>query len=586
VLKRDPLDVYDKMDYKTKDYYRNKIKELSKETKISEIYIANKALDLATNVGVAAHSDPGAKGLAPLQKKAHIGYYLISDGINELKHELGCRGCLQGSPYKSAKTYIGLNVVLTTLLSILLGVYTNHILGNVFLSIIVFLLAYIPISEICIQTINYILSKKVKPTLIPKMDFTGGVPSSSATFVVIPTILSSVEKVEELARKLEVYYLANKSENIYFAILGDCIESKNEVCELDEKIVSAGIQEVKRLNEKYNGNKDGVEIFHFLYRRRQWNSSEQAYIGWERKRGLICEFNQFLLENKNNFKTNTIASGEVPEIQYVITLDSDTNLVLDSAFELIGSCSHILNMPVVDKKIVVEGYGIIQPRIGTDLVSSRKNLFTKIYSEEGGTDAYANAISDVYQDNFGEGIFTGKGIYNLKVFHEVLHKQIPENTVLSHDLLEGSYLRCGLATDILLLDSSPAKYISYMNRLSRWIRGDWQISKWLGRRSPLNLLSKFKILDNLRRSLIPTFALGLLLFVGMIGIVGVALQATRLRRRAACKAAPTRVNCNGCNCFSYYADYTAHVKYNYIQEKYECRGYFCTKKYCTYHEWN
>ena len=175
----------------------------------------------------------------------------------------------------------------------------------------------------------------------------------------------------------------------------------------------------------------------------------------------------------------------------------------------VGASSHILNMPVIHKEkgIVTSGYGVIQPRIGTDLVSNRKSLFTKIYSEEGGTDVYANAISDVYQDNFGEGIFTGKGIYDLKVFHGVLHKQIPENTVLSHDLLEGNYLRCGLATDIVLLDNNPSKYISYMNRMARWIRGDWQVSGWLRGKSPLNLLSKFKILDNLRRSLIPVFVL-------------------------------------------------------------------------------
>lgn len=247
----------------------------------------------------------------------------------------------------------------------------------------------------------------------------------------------------------------------------------------------------------------GREIFHFLYRKRTWSSSQKCYLGWERKRGLICEVNKFLVEDINDFRVNTISKELIPDIKYVITLDADTNLVLETAHELIGAMSHILNEPKVDeiRNVVVEGHGIIAPRVGIDLVSSRKSLFTKIYGEIGGTDPYTNAISDIYQDNFDEGSFCGKGIYDLKVFHKVLYKEIPENTVLSHDLLEGNYLRCGLASDILLLDGHPSKYTSFSDRLARWTRGDWQIYKWL--KSPLNLISKFKILDNLRRSLLP-----------------------------------------------------------------------------------
>ena len=195
---------------------------------------------------------------------------------------------------------------------------------------------------------------------------------------------------------------------------------------------------------------------------------------------------------------------ELKNIRYIITLDSDTDLILESAFELIGAMSHILNKPVIDeeKRVVTDGYAIMQPRVEVNLDISYKTLFTKIFAGAGGIDSYTNAISDIYQDNFGEGIFTGKGIYDLKVFSKVLKEQIPENTVLSHDLLEGCYLRCGLVSDIMLMDGYPTKYNSFINRLSRWIRGDWQITKWLGKKSPLNLLSKYKILDNLRRSLL------------------------------------------------------------------------------------
>ena len=216
----------------------------------------------------------------------------------------------------------------------------------------------------------------------------------------------------------------------------------------------------------------------------------------------------------------------LPKIKYVITLDSDTNLVINTGLELIGTMEHILNKPIVQNGIIVQGHGIIQPRVGTDLEEYSSSVFSKIYSSSGGIDLYSNAISDVYQDNFDEGIFTGKGIYNLKLYSEIVEGQIPENTVLSHDLLEGNYLRCGLASDILLLDGFPSKYCSYMTRLSRWTRGDWQILKWITNRikirneshtiNPLNELSRYKILDNLRRSLIPITTLILIIF-GMLG---------------------------------------------------------------------
>ena len=320
--------------------------------------------------------------------------------------------------------------------------------------------------------------------------------------------------------KLEVYYLANKSENLYFALLGDCTSSKNEKESFDEEVIKAGLEESNTLNEKY-GNK-----FFFLYRNRTWNPSEKSYLGWERKRGLLCQFNKFLITGENDFNTNTLRKIDIREkIKYVITLDSDTNLVLDSAEELIGAMAHILNKPEISNKNIVEkGHALIQPRVGIDLDSSRQSLFSKIFSGIGGTDLYANAISDVYQDNFGEGIFTGKGIYDVEVFHKVLSNEIPENTVLSHDLLEGSYLRAALDTSIFLLDGCPGKYNSYMQRLHRWIRGDWQLLGWIKKtivnkngikkENPLNKLSKFKILDNLRRSLVPVFAL-ILIIIGL-----------------------------------------------------------------------
>lgn len=347
--------------------------------------------------------------------------------------------------------------------------------------------------------------------------------------VVIPTILDSLKKVEDMFNNLEVFYLANKSQNIYFTLLGDCTSSDKEEEIFDKDIIKKGKELIEKLNNKYPDSK--FSKFNFIYRKRKWNAKENCYLGWERKRGILTQFNQFLLGDKdNNFLYNSMVLEEnnIPKIKYIITLDADTNLILDSAKALIGAMAHILNNPIIEKNnnIVISGYGIIQPRIGIDIDSTNKSLFTKIFAGKGGMDFYSNAVSDIYQDNFNEGIFTGKGIYNLEVFDKVLRSKIPENTVLSHDLLEGLYLKCGLATDIFLFDSYPSNYNSYMTRQTRWVRGDWQIIKWLNKslidknknkvKNPLGELDKFKIIDNLRRSLLEiSQVLSLILFIFM-----------------------------------------------------------------------
>jgi len=394
----------------------------------------------------------------------------------------------------------------TVILSLILAKsVTNDLIKYILTTIILIL----PISELVIQTIQYILGKIVKPKLIPKMDFENGIDRENATFVVIPTIIKTKEKVQELFKKMEVFYLANKSENLYFAVLGDCSESNTKDEKFDKEVSDEGLKQVQELNEKYSNQE--YPIFHFIYRERKFNKNENKYLGWERKRGLLTQFNEYILKHeKNKFKINTINQENLPPIKYVITLDSDTDLVLNTAFELVGAMSHILNKPEIKEGIVVKGHALMQPRIGVNLDISHKNLFTKIFAGAGGIDNYTNAISDVYQDNFGEGIFTGKGIYDVEVFSKILKDEIPDNKVLSHDLLEGNYLRCGLVTDIMLMDGYPTKYASFMNRLSRWTRGDWQIIGWLKGR--LNTLSKFKIFDNLRRSLFEISAIVLLIW--------------------------------------------------------------------------
>lgn len=507
ILNQDPAGVYSKMDYKTKIYYRNAIKEVANKTKISEIYIAKKCLELAKQ----------SSG-----KKAHIGYYLVDEGNTELLEILQNKKIKKLPKGQKLGMYIFLKVVISLIISLALGLYIFNQIHSIWAFILTTLLVYVPVEIIFIQIVQYVLSKIIKPKLIPKLDFQNGVPKESATFVVIPTIIKNKEKIDEMFKKLEVYYLANKSENIYFALLGDVSASQKQVEDFDEEISKYGLEVSKKLNEKYPD--ETFPKFHFIYRKRVWNEKEECYLGWERKRGLLNQFNEYILQNsKNEFRVNTIDLNKLPKIKYVITLDADTELVLNTGLELIGAMAHILNKPEIEEGAVRRGYGIIGPRVGISLEEANKSIFTKLYSALPGTDSYTNAISDIYQDNFEEGIYTGKGIYDLEVFSEVLKDEIPENTVLSHDLLEGSYLKCGLASDIMLMDGFPTSYMAYRTRISRWTRGDWQILNWIfGRikdkngnkkKNPLNLISKYKILNNLVKSTFEIISLILLIYL-------------------------------------------------------------------------
>ena len=528
ILKQDPAQQYDKMDVETKTYYRNKIQEISKKTKISEIYITKKCLELSKKAKEKLETNDIND-----ERKTHIGYYLIDKGRNELAKELVNKNIRLLSNETKVNYYIFgiwiITIILALTLSIgeyfLLAKHINNSILNTIYTSVIFLVSIIPIENIVTKITQYILSKIVKPKVIPKLDFQNGIPEEYATVVAIPTILNSKEKVKKLMEKLEVYYIANKSDNLYFTLLGDCTTENTENAPFDDEVIKEGIEQTQKLNEKYPDTK--FPKFNFIYRKRTWNDKEEAYMGWERKRGILNQFNEYLLDKiKNPFRINTIENykqdtdkSKIPNITYIITLDADTDLTLNSGLELVGAMAHILNRPKLNpnKDLVIEGHGLIQPRVGVGLLESRSTLFTQIYAGEGGTDSYTNEVSDTYQDNFDEGIFTGKGIYDLHAFSTILNNEIKENTVLSHDLLEGSYLRCGLASDIMLMDGYPTTYMSFKQRLYRWIRGDYQITLWLknkienrkGNRkvNPLNRLSKYKIFCNIVRSKQETTAL-------------------------------------------------------------------------------
>ena len=505
ILKQDPSGIYTQMDEESKSYYRRKLEKLARKNKISEIYIAEKIIDLCQQV-------QDSNNLEDI-KKSHIGYYLLKkDGIEKLNNLLEIKNYKTLNDRQKSRLYVASSTLIPLYLCFVIYIFLIINNKTFWLSTFALVISYIPISEIFFRIQNYLLSKIKAPTMLPKIDYDKGIPENKSTFVVIPTILKSKEKVQEMFEKLEVYYLANKSENLYFALLGDCSEESVKVKDEDYEVISSGVDICKKLNEKYKTDK--FNKFHFLYRERQWNSQEKSYIGWERKRGLLTTFNRYIKgKQDNNFLENTIEveKEKIPDIKYIITLDSDTNLNLNTASKLIGAMSHILNLPVIQDCKVVDGYGIMQPRIGMDLSLSQKTYFVELYSMKGGIDCYTNAISDIYQDYFGEGIFTGKGIYNVEIYNEILKDEFPENTILSHDLLEGNFLRCGLLTDVMLLDGYPMRYIPYMLRNHRWIRGDWQIIRWL-KNNRLNELSKFKIYDNLRRSLLPIFSFLMIAF--------------------------------------------------------------------------
>ena len=346
LLKNDPAGVYSKMDYKTKAYYRKQIENISKKTKISEMYIAKKCLDLAKR---------GKNG-----KQAHIGYYLISEGKSTLLSELLNKKVKNVKQSTKKKVYILGISVLSVLLSLLCAIYMENYTENFLISLLIFVATLIPSQTIVVQLIQYILSKIIKPKILPKLDFKSGIPEEYSTMVIIPTIVKNKEKVHELFSKLEVYYIANKSNNLYFTLLADCSSGQNDIEKYDDEIIQAGINEINKLNEKYPDEK--FKKFNFIYRKRMWNEQEGCYLGWERKRGAINQFNEYILGNiKNPFLYNSFEESNIPKIKYIITLDSDTDLVLNSGLELGGTMAHILNMPILDqnKNVVIDGHALM-----------------------------------------------------------------------------------------------------------------------------------------------------------------------------------------------------------------------------------
>lgn len=519
ILKMDPAQIYSKMDFESRDYYRHSLEVMARKAGIGEAFVAKKVIECAKEQGNSNCED----------YKKHIGYYLVDSGICNLKNKINYRAAVTDRLSEATKRHplaFYLGVMIFGIAVIEIGSIGISLSKDINVAIWRYILAaiavIIPASEIILSILNWSINSLSIPKFIPKMALEEGIPEESSTVVVIPTLVNSEKRVRELINDLEVYYLANIESNLYFALLADFSDSKCEHEEKDNEIINTALEQIKKLNKKYRpGEKD---IFHFLCRYRMYNEKQGIWMGWERKRGKLMEFNSLLRGAKNT--TYNVVSGDINTlmgVKYVITLDADTVLPRDSAKRLIGAMSHTLNRARVDTKSkrVIRGYGIMQPRVSVGTINANKTPFSRIFSGETGIDVYTTAVSDVYQDLFSEGIFTGKGIYDIDVFETVLKGEVPENTVLSHDLLEGSYARTALVTDIELVDGYPAYYNSSSKRLHRWVRGDWQLLPWLLKKTPLNGVSLWKIFDNLRRSLLtPSIVLLIILALSLLPING------------------------------------------------------------------
>jgi cellobiose phosphorylase len=525
VLKEDPNGVYPLMDFESRDYYRKLVEKIADRAGLPQYNVARKAVECA--------KEAWANGLG--KKECHVGYYIAGSGRLQLFKRLGMDRSEDRFHNYSVPFYLLLIMLATLIIISGLFCYSRFYAGedSIALNLLIVFTVLIPASDVAISLVNWGFNHSTLPTFLPKLEYRDGIPEDVCTLVVIPTLLPDKKKVKELIERLEVFYHANREDNLYFALAGDFKDADKQTMPGDWEIISEGLAGVKRLNKKYSKDR---ELFFFLHRHRQYNQMQGKWMGWERKRGAILELNG-LLGGATDTSYTTV-SGDVSHlkaVQYVITLDADTNLTMDAAKKLIGTISHPLNRAVYNEGsgIIRDGYGIIQPRIGIDVESANRSVFTRIFAGQGGIDPYTTAVSDIYQDLFGEGIFTGKGIYDINIFNRVIKDAFPDNTVLSHDLLEGSFARAALASDIELIDGYPSGYGSYMMRLHRWVRGDWQLVRWLctriknreGKtlRNPLSLLSRWKIFDNLRRSLVPVFQvlliiLGLMVFPGSAAV--------------------------------------------------------------------
>jgi len=519
ILCEDPFGVYPKMDFATRDRYRHVVEKIAKNSLLSEEEVARRAIRLAHD---------GADSNGGDDRSAHVGFYLIDKGLPQLERLAQMRlsnaeALLRMSCRFPLLLYLSSIMLITAIFtgSLLAKAHTDGIHGR--LLTLIGILLVLCTSHLALTLVNWLATLLVTPHPLPRMDFSEGIPPEFRTLVVIPTMLTSAQNIENLVEAFEVRFLANRGDNLHFGLLTDFADAHEKTLPEDESLVRLVRMRIEELNEKYQGaHGDMLFLFH---RPRLWNPQERIWMGYERKRGKLADLNSLLRGgSKDHFSLVVGKTALLLDVKYVITLDTDTELPRDSARQFVAAMAHPLNRPLYDKKMqrVSKGYGILQPRVAVSLPGTNRSWYARLYGSNPGIDPYTRVVSDIYQDVFGEGSFIGKGIYDVDAFELALHGRFPENKILSHDLMEGCYARSGLLSDVLLYEEYPSRYSADVNRRYRWIRGDWQIARWLlsrvpvfgGHREkiPLSGLSQWKIFDNLRRSLVP-LALTLLLLI-------------------------------------------------------------------------
>jgi cyclic beta-1,2-glucan synthetase len=524
-LRLDPAAVYRRMDFLSRDRLRRAVEAIARPAGDDQVRVAGLAVAVAREAAQRSSVD---------DRTAHVGYYLVDDGRDDF--EVRARGRLK--PRRRAirflrrhATALYLGIITAVTLTLVVGGvrYADAHGASAAALVMVGLLLLIPMSEVGVGVVQRAATGLVKPRRLVRLDFTSGVPPDARTMVIVPTLLTSVERVHELIEHLEVIALANLDPNVHFAVLSDFEDSPTKDGPKDAALLAAARQGLDALAERFGP--DAKNRFFFFHRDRLWNASQRVWMGWERKRGKIEEFNALLRGATDTGYVIQLGALELlPSVRYCLTLDRDTFLPRDGARKLVGILAHPLNRPRFDPAAgrVVQGYGILQPRVSVAMTSALGSRFARTYAGHTGVDPYTTAVSDVYQDLFLEGIFTGKGLYDVDAFRAALDNRVPENTLLSHDLFEGLYARTALVTDVEVVDDYPASVLAHSRRRHRWVRGDWQILQWLFpvvrtkegfERNRLPAISRWKIVDNLRRSLVGP-ALVALLVSGWMALPG------------------------------------------------------------------
>jgi cyclic beta-1,2-glucan synthetase len=520
ILAQDPSRTYLTMDLETRNIYREKIAKISLRSGRAETDVADAALGLAREARSKHYGDPRIE-----RRESHIGFYLVAEGSALLCQRMGYRP----TPGDRFREFLrnhpddvlvgGIAVLSAIIFGFSLWWLTPPSTSPI-LVLLGVLILLIPASQAAVQLMNYLVTNVLTAEPLPKLDFSKGVPDDCITMVAIPTLLLNEKQVRRLVEDLEVRYLGNHDRNLHFAIVSDLPDASQPSPE-DSALVTLMSKLIEELNSRYSPK--GTGKFLHLHRHRVYNPQESGWMGWERKRGKLLALNQLMRGSYDSFPIKAGDVSILPTVRFLITLDSDTELPRGSAQRMIGTLAHPLNQAIIDpdRNIVVAGYGVLQPRVGISVLSTTRSRLAALFAGETGLDPYTRAISDVYQDLYGEGIFAGKGIYEVDTMFRVLHGRFPQNSLLSHDLIEGAYARSGLATDIIVVEDYPSHYSAYNRRKHRWVRGDWQIMAWLFDRvpdesgasvpNPISLISRWKIFDNLRRSLVDPATLMLLL---------------------------------------------------------------------------